>query len=342
MTLPEPRSDNQPPQYIPPTPPFPLVRELAQQEAIAPGTPAPVSTGAAPVPQPAHPNVKDPYIAELLDILAQTKSVDAFLATVGLLAEMQGDEPSVIPTVIRNAERLGIYGRHALDKDGPGLELARQLTEQLTEMARGKTATQHPKATHRGKNHPPALGAGTYALLGLGLRMLQVISSSDFGPMPSMGIFTPVPVPPWVTERVEEKYSEKNDFRTPILPPVREGFPPPLCQDPPDDATVLRALRQKKPGVPFFSEELRGDVRIESERLVDKIDPPRFFPLVGPAQLHHCHWKCTVYYTETIDSSYPFSYRTSRPRVEVVYIAKNHLHLYPDVPPDFSRDPIRD
>src|SRR3979490_3436261 len=62
------------------------------------------------------------------------------------------------------------------------------------------------------------------------------------------------------------------------------------------------------------------------EKLVDRIDPPRFFPMIGPAQLHHCHWKCTIYYTETISSSYPFPYQTRRRSVEVVYIDKDHLH----------------
>ena len=48
------------------------------------------------------------------------------------------------------------------------------------------------------------------------------------GCMPlSMGIFTPIPVPPWVTERMQEKYCHKNDWRTPILPPIKEGAPPP-------------------------------------------------------------------------------------------------------------------
>jgi hypothetical protein len=145
----------------------------------------------------------------------------------------------------------------------------------------------------------------------------------------SMGIFTPVPVPPWVTERMEEKYIGKNDFRTTIMPPIREGFPPPLCEDPPDDAMVLRALDNVARGVPYFYEEFRDDIQVVTERLVDRIDPPRFFPLVGPAQLHHCHWKCTVYFTETVESGYPFPVRLHRPRVKVVYIDKDHLHLYP-------------
>jgi hypothetical protein len=143
----------------------------------------------------------------------------------------------------------------------------------------------------------------------------------------SMGIATPVPVPPWVTERMEEKYCYKNDFKTAIMPPIREGFPPPLCEDPPGEAEILRAMPHIYRGIPYFYEEFRDDIQIVSERLVDKIDPCRFFPLVGPAQLHHCHWKCTMYYTETVESGYPFPFQCKRQRVEVVYIDKDHLHL---------------
>jgi hypothetical protein len=144
----------------------------------------------------------------------------------------------------------------------------------------------------------------------------------------AMGIATPIPVPPWVTERMEEKYSHHNDFRTPIMPPIKEGFPPPQCEDPPDEAVVLRAMRHVTRGIPYIYEEFRDDIQVVSERLVDRIDPPRFFPLIGPAQLHHCHWKCTIYYNETIESGYPFPFQSKRPRVEVVYIDKDHLHMY--------------
>ena len=158
----------------------------------------------------------------------------------------------------------------------------------------------------------------------------------------SMGFATPIPVPAWVTERMEEKYCFKNDWRTPILPPIREGFPPPLCEDPPDESRVLRAIPHVARGVPYFYEEFRDNVQVVTELLVDKIDPPRFFPLVGPAQLHHCHWKCTVYYTETIESGYPFPFRCVRPRVEVVYMDKDHLHLYPGCTPEQQRAVSRD
>jgi len=41
----------------------------------------------------------------------------------------------------------------------------------------------------------------------------------------SMGIFTPMPIMPWVSERMEEKYAFKNDHRVPVMPPIRERFP---------------------------------------------------------------------------------------------------------------------
>jgi hypothetical protein len=175
--------------------------------------------------------------------------------------------------------------------------------------------------------------------------LAAVIAPLGSGCHPHYGFFSwpvPIPVPPWVTERMEEKYCFQNDFRTPIMPPIREGFPPPLCEDPPDEQRILRALPRVTRGVPYFYEEFRDNIQIVTERIVDKIDPPRFFPLVGPAQLHHCHWKCTVYYTETVESGYPFPFRCVRPAVEVVSIDLDHLHLYPCPTPELQRSVTRD
>lgn len=158
----------------------------------------------------------------------------------------------------------------------------------------------------------------------------------------SMGVFTPIPVAPWVTERMEEKYCHKNDFRTAILPPIPKGGPIPLCEDPPDDAQILRAMPQVTRGVPYFYEEFRDRITIVTELIKDKVDPPRFFPLIGLAQLHHCHWKCTIYYEETVQSSYPFPFKCERPRVQVVYIDKDHLHLYPGGTPEVQQQITND
>lgn len=145
---------------------------------------------------------------------------------------------------------------------------------------------------------------------------------------PALQFLIMAPTQPWVTERMEDKYQHTNDYRTPIMPPIKDGFPPPICEDPPSEQEVLRAMPRVSRGVPYFYEEFRDDITIVNERLVDKIDPPRFFPLVGPAQLHHCHWKSTIYYTETVQSSYPFPVKVVKHRVEVVYIDKDHLHLF--------------
>jgi hypothetical protein len=142
----------------------------------------------------------------------------------------------------------------------------------------------------------------------------------------SMGIGTPVPIPPWVPDRIEERLVNKSDHRTPVLPPIPPGHRP-LCEDPPDRAEILRTMPRVTRGIPYVYEEFRDDIEFTVEKLVDHVDPPRFYPLVGPAQLHHCHWKCTVYFTETIESGYPFPFRAKRRRAEVVYIDKDHLHL---------------
>lgn len=163
-------------------------------------------------------------------------------------------------------------------------------------------------------------------------------SSGCFGP----GTFLFAPTQPWVAERMEEKYQHTNDHRTPILPPIRDGFPPPLCEDPPSDREVMRVMPRVIRGVPYFVEQFRDDVRIVKNRLVDQIDPPRQYPLIGQAQLHHCHWECVVYYTELVQSSYPFPTYVRKQRTQVVYIDKDHLHLYVGPNPDMQRKILND
>ena len=152
--------------------------------------------------------------------------------------------------------------------------------------------------------------------------LIFVVGCSPFG----MGFATPIPMQPWVADRIEERWLNKNDHRTPILPPIPPGHRS-YCEDPPDAQEILRAMPRVTRGVPYIYEEFRDDIEFSVEKLVDRVDPPRFFPLIGPAQLHHCHWKCTVYFTETVESAYPFPFRVKRRRAEVIYIDKDHLHL---------------
>jgi RNA polymerase sigma factor (sigma-70 family) len=94
---------------------------------------------------------------------------------------------------------------------------------------------------------------------------------------------------------------------------------------PPSDAEVLRAMPRATRGVPIVYEESRDEIRITTERLVDKVDPPRFFPLIGKAELHRCLWKCTVAYTETVESADPFPFQSKASRTDVIYIDKDYL-----------------
>jgi hypothetical protein len=157
-----------------------------------------------------------------------------------------------------------------------------------------------------------------------GLLLAPVLLSGCF-PF-GLGLATPIPMQPWVADRIEQRLMYRNDSRTPILPPIPPGHRP-YCEDPPDRAEIMRTMPSVTRGVPYIYEEFRDDIEFTVEKLIDRVDPPRFFPLIGPAQLHHCHWKCTVYYTETIDSMYPFPFHAKRRRAEVVYIDKDHLHL---------------
>jgi len=137
-----------------------------------------------------------------------------------------------------------------------------------------------------------------------------------------------VPVPPWTADRLEEKFAARLKHRTAILPPIPPGTKPPACLDLPSEEEIIRALPKVTRGIPYLYEEFRDDFTIVITPLVDRVDPPVVMPLVGAVQVHHCHFKCTVYYKERIISNYPFPFYLEEDRVEVVYIDKDHLHAY--------------
>lgn len=137
-----------------------------------------------------------------------------------------------------------------------------------------------------------------------------------------------LPIPPWVGQRLDEKYTKRFKQRAPILPPILPGQPLPTCEDEPADEEIIRALPKVARGLPFVVEEFRDYENIIVEKLVDCIDPPVHMPLVGAVQVHHCHFKCTVFWRERFVGQFPFPYDVTNNRVEVVYIDKDHLHAY--------------
>jgi len=167
---------------------------------------------------------------------------------------------------------------------------------------------------------------------------LMVLAAAVALPIVSTGCL----IQPWAYDRMQNRYLHTNDHKTPILPPLRAGFPVPRCEDPPSDQEVMRVFNERRiRGVPYVYEEFQDDLTIVKNLVVDKIDPPRFFPLVGMAQLHRCHWECAIYYNDLVQSSFPYpAYIGKKRKVEVVLIDKDHLHLYVGENPDQQRDTL--
>ncbi len=147
----------------------------------------------------------------------------------------------------------------------------------------------------------------------------------------------PIPVSPYYQHKAEEDFWRHERYdRVPILGPTTSGGPP-VALDPPTDDEVMLALEKASPvqgGIPLIYEKQRNDVRIIKEKIADYVDPPRFYPLIGPAQLHHAHYKCTIYFEEKTIIGYPVPHTLhDRESVEVIYIDHNHLHMVGDVEP---------
>ncbi len=76
----------------------------------------------------------------------------------------------------------------------------------------------------------------------------------------------------------------------------------------------------------------RNNVRIVVEPTGEYIDPPRKYPTIGFAQLHHAHYKGIVHFTEVTWVGWPIPYKTVDEECqEVVYIDHDHLHLVGNV-----------
>ncbi|MCH2131263.1 MAG: hypothetical protein MK179_19140 [Pirellulaceae bacterium] len=150
--------------------------------------------------------------------------------------------------------------------------------------------------------------------------------SASYGP----SIPIPIPVSPWLQEKEEDQAWERERYdRVPILGPLTQGGPA-VALDAPTDDEVIRALEKARPverSVPFLWTRQRNDVKIVKEKISDYVDPPRVYPMIGPAQQHHAHYKCTIYFEEVTRNGWPVPYTVRDDTVEVIYIDHNHLHM---------------
>jgi hypothetical protein len=153
---------------------------------------------------------------------------------------------------------------------------------------------------------------------------------------PSIGMLAlPIPVSPFFQDEQEDKFWEHERYeRVPILGPVTSGGPP-VALDAPSDDEVMRALEKTRPvegGIPMLWERNRNNVRIVKHKIADYVDPPRHYPLVGPAQQHHAHYKCTIYFEDVRRVGWPVPHTLrDEDAEEVIYIDHNHLHMVGNV-----------
>ena len=177
--------------------------------------------------------------------------------------------------------------------------------------------------------------SGTAGTIIVGLALLASCGCAGVAG-PNLGVFgVPIPVSPFFQKKKEDEWWLKERYeRVPILGPLTAGGPVEAL-DPPSDDEVMRALERINPvqgGLPIMHTVQRNNVRIQKDLIADYVDPPRFYPLVGPAQQHHAHYKCTVYYTEVTRVGWPLPYTTvNEDAREVIYVDHNHLHMVGNV-----------
>ncbi len=170
----------------------------------------------------------------------------------------------------------------------------------------------------------------------LTLGALSLSSTGCFWGLPSQGpslgiLAIPIPVSPYHQKKKEDQFWQHERYdRVPILGPITSGGPP-IALDTPSDDEVMRALEKARPvegGVPFLWERNRNNVRIVKCKISDYVDPVRVYPLIGPAQQHHAHYKCTIYYEDVRRIGWPVPHTLRDEDVqEVIYVDHNHLHM---------------
>lgn len=152
---------------------------------------------------------------------------------------------------------------------------------------------------------------------------------------PNLGLLgLPIPVSPYFQDQEEVQFHNHERYaRVPIMGPLTAGGPT-MALDPPSDDEVMQAMERARPirgGIPMLSEKQRNNVRIIKEKIADYIDDPRFVPMIGFSQLHHAHYRCTVYFEERTINGWPVPYTLDdKEAVEVIYIDHNHFHMVGD------------
>ena len=122
------------------------------------------------------------------------------------------------------------------------------------------------------------------------------------------------PMPNSLKRSIERlRSSNINTEALPIRGSQTIGQTFPDIAPPEDIAFITEYLRSRKAqGKPDLSAKEIAQIHVLREKIADFADPPRHFPLVGLARLHHSHYKGTL----TMGDD----------RTQVVYLDNTHLH----------------
>jgi len=170
----------------------------------------------------------------------------------------------------------------------------------------------------------------TIGCVGMFALVLAVSSGCVGMSGPGVGLLSvPVPISPYHQQMAEDNAFESQRYnRVAMLPPIMEDNH--IALDPPTDDEVMRAMERVRPvggGVPGLEMTMRNVKGITKELIADYVDPVRVVPLAGPVQLHHSHWKCTVYFEEITQVGWPVPHQIkTEDGIEVLYIDKDHFH----------------
>ena len=98
----------------------------------------------------------------------------------------------------------------------------------------------------------------------------------------------------------------------------------------PSPKTILETLEKREKlaskRLAKIYEANHDDFGFMVTKIKDEILPARQYPTVGEAELHRIHYKCTINFTERIESSWPVNSTHTKRRQEIVFVDVDHLH----------------
>lgn len=113
----------------------------------------------------------------------------------------------------------------------------------------------------------------------------------------------------------------------PIMGPLTSGGSAEVLE-PPTDEEILSIIRVASPNSPLLLPKNQNQLHIEKTLVADYVDPPKEYPLIGCAQLHHAHYKCRVELPAEKDRAF---LNRAEECERTFYIDHTHLHAGSDL-----------